>query len=268
MIAYRDLVTTLRRLPIEPTQPVIVHTSLSAFGYVPGGADVFLGALLTTFDCLITPTFTYQTMIIPEDGPPDNAIRYGSGKHRNKMATFFRPDLPADRLMGTVAEKIRKHPKASRSFHPILSFAGISAGAILSSQTLEDPLAVFSPMISKGGWVLLLGVNHTCNTAIHYAERLAGRRGFTRWALTPRGIVECPNFPGCSLGFEAIRPYVSAYSHTHTLGDGVLEALPLQSLVDTAQELIAADSQALLCENPDCERCQTLRATNPGTQVL
>lgn len=268
MIGYRELVTTLRQLPIASTQPVIVHTSLSAFGYVPGGADILLGALLSTFDCLLTPTFTYQTMIIPEAGPPDNAIRYGSGKDQNKMASFYRPDMPADRLMGIVAENIRKHPSARRSLHPILSFAGVGAKTILASQSLQEPLAIFAPMLEQDGWVLLLGVDHTSNTAIHYAERLAGRRTFVRWALTARGVIECPNFPGCSQGFEAIRPYASKFTHSYRFGSGALEALPLRNLVETARELIEADAQALLCQNPACERCRTTREGVQNTQVL
>ncbi len=135
MLTFRDFITGFRKLDIDHSRPVIVHASLSAFGEVHGGAETVLGALSSSFDTLIMPVFTYKTMITPEVGPPDNAITYGSGKDTNRMAEIYRPDMPADTMMGVVAESLRTHPKALRSMHPILSFAGINAKQILDSQT-------------------------------------------------------------------------------------------------------------------------------------
>ena len=66
----------------------------------------------------------------------------------------------------------------------------------MAVQTLAEPLAPIGALAQRGGWVLLLGVNQTVNTSLHYAERLAGRPQFTRWALTYEGVRECPQFPG------------------------------------------------------------------------
>jgi aminoglycoside 3-N-acetyltransferase len=62
---------------------------------------------------------------------------------------------------------------------------------------LDDPLAPVGALAEENGTVLLIGVNHTVNTSIHYAEKIAGRKQFIRWALTPQGVRECPGFPGC-----------------------------------------------------------------------
>ena len=59
-------------------------------------------------------------------------------------------------------------------------------------------------LAEENGTVLLIGVNHTVNTSIHFAEKLAGRRQFIRWALTRDRVVECPGFPGDSEGFEIL----------------------------------------------------------------
>src|SRR5512139_555194 len=85
-------------------QPVIVHASLKAFGYIQGGADTLVRALVETTAGLIAPTFTYKTMITPEVGPPNNAISYGGDPHLNTLAESFRPDMPADPLMGILPE--------------------------------------------------------------------------------------------------------------------------------------------------------------------
>src|SRR5512145_2205862 len=106
MVTFRDFVSTLRRLDLDRTRPVLVHTSLSAFGEVHGGADALLGALSSSFDTVVVPTFTYKTMITPEAGPPDNGVTYGSGKDTNRMAEFFTPDMEADPLMGEFPETL------------------------------------------------------------------------------------------------------------------------------------------------------------------
>lgn len=260
MLTFRDFSTALRKLDIDRSRPVIAHVSLSAIGEVHGGADTVLGALLMTFNTLVMPTFTYKTMITPEVGPPDNAITYGGGKDTNRMAEFFQAEMPADRLMGVVAEALRRHPKAQRSSHPILSFSGVNAEQALDSQTLDEPLRPIHVLKDDQGWVLLLGVDHTVNTSIHYAEWVAGRKQFVRWALTSKGVAECAGWPGCSFGFQAVAPSLEEITRTVQVGKGQIQAFPLIDLVDAVYALLSADPLALLCERADCDRCNALRA--------
>lgn len=259
-VAYRDIVTALRPLGLSRV-PVIAHASLSAFGEIRGGVETLLGALLSSCGGLMMPAFTYHAMITPEEGPADNGIRYGSGHDLNRMAEFFSADLPADKMMGATAEALRKHPQAMRSIHPILSFAGIGVDAALVEQSLVNPLAPIGILADHGGWVLLLGVDHSVNTSIHHAEKLAGRKQFTRWALTPNGILECPDFPGCSLGFEKVAPLLKGISQQLTIGPATIRAIPLHPMLIVLKELFIEDPQALLCDLPDCERCNAVRAS-------
>ncbi len=261
MLTFRDFITGLRTLEIDPSRPVIVHGSLSAFGEVHGGADTVLGALCSTFDTLVMPAFTYKTMIIPEVGPPDNAIRYGSGRDTNRMAEIFQADMPADKLMGVVAESLRSHPRAFRSLHPILSFVGINARPILDSQSIKEPLLPIQKLLEQDGWVLLLGVNQTVNTSIHYAEQLAGRRSFIRWALTVRGVIPCQRFPGCSDGFEELAPHLNGIIRKIELGAALIQAVPVANVVEAVSEVIKENPLALLCGREDCERCNAVRAS-------
>lgn len=262
MPSFRDFITGLRKLEIERSWPVIVHASLSAFGMVQGGGDSMLGALLSSFDMLIMPAFTYKTMIIPEIGPLDNAIVYGSGKDANRMAEIYSQDMPADKTMGVVAEALRQHPRAERSSHPILSFTGVNASPILEAQTMNDPLLPIQALNEAGGWVLLLGVDQTSNTSIHFAEQLAGRKQFVRWALTSTGVVTCPGFPGCSQGFEALSPELDGVIRSLTVGDARLQAMPVAGLLDRACAMLKKNPTALLCNRADCERCNTIRAAH------
>jgi aminoglycoside 3-N-acetyltransferase len=257
-LTFRDLLISFRNLNLGQA-PVIAHASLSAFGEVKGGADTMVGALLAVFNGVIMPTFTYKTMVTPKVGPPDNGITYGLSTESNQGAEFYHADMPADRLMGRIAETLRQHPEARRSRHPIYSFAGVGADFAIQSQTLANPFGPIQALTEAGGYVLLLGVDQTSNTSIHYAEQVAGRRQFIRWALTPQGILECPRWPGCSYGFNQATTALEPITQTARVGQAIVQAIALPGLVAVVGEILAADPLALLCNDPGCERCRAVR---------
>ncbi len=257
-ITSTDLRTALFKLGLSHT-PVIAHASLKSFGEVVGGADAVLRAVLDSVWALVMPTFTYATMVTPQIGPPNNGIQYGGDQDLNRLAEPFRRDMPADRQMGIIPETLRCHPRARRSIHPIQSFAGIYADKFLAAQTMQNPLGPIEALAEAEGWVLLLGLDHTVNTSIHYAEKLAGRKQFVRWAVLPDRVIECPGFPGDSAGFEAIAPYLTGITRRVKAGEAVIQAMPLRPLIQVATERIKADPLALLCEREDCLRCNAVR---------
>lgn len=196
-VTFRELTAGLRRLGLSKDSHVVAHVSLSSFGRVRGGATAVAAALTHVCGTVIMPAFTYQTMVIPPVGPPDNGITYGERNEQNQMSEFWHLDLPVHRTIGAVAEALRSHPEAWRSDHPVLSFIGVGrlARDVINAQLLTDPLAPLDVLMSRGGDLLLLGVGLTRATVVHLAERRAGRRTFTRWALTTQTALARPQ-PG------------------------------------------------------------------------
>lgn len=258
MVTSTDLKSGLAKLDLKKNL-VIAHASLKSFGHIEGGAETMLEALLDSVRGIIMPAFTYKTMLNPEVGPPRNGITYGSETDLNKQAEPFHPDMPVDKLMGILPETLRKHPKAKRSAHPIQSFAGIGANPIINSQTIFDSFAPIRALTESDGWVLLLGVDHTVNTSIHYAEKLGGRMQFIRWALLPDRVVECSDFPGDSEGFNAIAPLVEKYTRRVYIGGALVQAVHLNSLIRVVLNQLQQNPLALLCSRKDCERCNAVR---------
>ncbi|MBE0671198.1 MAG: AAC(3) family N-acetyltransferase [Anaerolineales bacterium] len=254
--SFSELKTAFSKLNLSK-HLVIAHASLRAFGSVD--ANDMLSALLDSTRGIIMPAFTYKSMLNPEVGPPKNGITYGSQTDLNKMAEPFHPDMPVDPLMGVLPEVLRKHPKAKRSMHPIQSFAGINADAILNTQTIYEPFAPIAALAEQDGWVLLLGVDHMVNTSIHYGEKLAGRKQFIRWALMMDKVVECPGFPGDSEGFNAIAPLVEKYTRRVEVNGALVQAVHLKSLIKVVIDMIYENPYALLCNRKDCERCEAVR---------
>lgn len=273
MITKHDLMHGFQSLPIRG-QAVIAHGSLKKFGRVEGGARTVIDALIETVDSLIMPAFTYQTLVVPEVGPPNNAMDYGAGEANTDAVPFTR-DLPVDSEIGILAETLRRRAPEERTTHPTHSFSGVNARYALDKQTLFDPLAPIGALAERNGWVVLMGVdheagadgvNHCVNTSIHYAEKLAGRKQFIRWALSkpdqhPARIVECPGFPGDSAGFDALAEMLEADTDSVIIGDARIEAVRLKRLFEVVQNVIKENPLALLCEKKDCARCNAVRAS-------
>ncbi len=258
-VGYRDLVRGLREAGLTRHSRVVVHSSLSAFGQVAGGAATVVGALTAVCHTVVVPVFTYQTLVIPQVGPEFNGMDYGTDG--NYAPEFWRPDLPAHPEIGAVSNTLLRHWAARRSSHPVLSFAAVGPDAddLLATQTLAEPFAPLAWLADHSGDVLLLGVTHRVNTTIHVAEKRAGRRQFVRWALTPQKIVELA-WPNDSSGFDAVADAINPYVIRGQIGLANVQRIPAAKLIEVAESLIRKDPTALLCHNPDCERCRDARA--------
>lgn len=238
--SFLDLRSALTDLGLRK-RLVLVHASDALNG------DALLEALLETTRGFITPTFTYRSVLASQS--PQDVER----------AEAFHPGLPADESLGGFAETLRVHPKAERSSHPILSFAGIHADALLKRQTSYEPFAPIETLTDEDGVVLLAGTDQRVNFSIHYGEKLTGRMQFIQWAKTQSGIVECPNCPGDSEGFSVIAPFLEKYIRRVEIGGVYIQSIAVQELLRVVVNRIHEDPYAFLCGRSDCERCEAVR---------
>jgi aminoglycoside 3-N-acetyltransferase len=269
-VTFRDLQKGLRDLGLTPESRVLVAASLPAFGLVRGGAETVAGAVTSLCRLVVSPSFTLQCRVWPLAGPPNNGVTYAGHDDENALAEMFSLALPVHPSLGPVAEAFRHVSGALRSRHPLYSFVAVGPEAeqTLLAQSLADPLGPIAHLAEAGSGadLLLLGAGHTENLALHYAEARAGRKQFVRWALTPKGAVECPACPGCPDGFNAIVPHLRGLSRVAQIGTARVERLPLGPLLQVAVDLLRRDPAALLCTRPGCERCFSVRTALAGTR--
>lgn len=260
MLTYRNLIHAFADLDITPESHILLHAGPGAAQTTSGGAKTLVGALLASCASLMTPAFTRRTMIVPLQGPPQNGVKYGADDERNFEAEFFDPQMPADAELGEVAEAVRLHPEAARSMHPILSFSGVRCPDGLKAQSLREPLAPIGWLAEVDADVLFLNADHSADVSLHWAERQAGRITFTRWALTGRGVVVCPNMPGCARGFRDFDRRLQGVRILGRAGDLTLERVPLRDLLHIAAGWMREDPLALLCKHEDCLECKVVRS--------
>jgi aminoglycoside 3-N-acetyltransferase len=173
----------LLSLGLERGMTVIVHSSLSAIGWVSGGPVAVVQALMdvvTPEGTLVMPTQSanYSDPAEWENPPVPKAW------HEVIRASMpaYDPVITPTIGMGVIVETFRKFPGTVRSSHPVHSFAawGSRAESIIAEHTLVNSLGEGSPLarIYEGdGWVLLLGTGYGNNTSFHLAEYRSGARG-------------------------------------------------------------------------------------------
>ncbi len=260
MISYHNLTGALKTMGLRRDIPIIAHIDHSVFSKINGGTATLMGALLTTVDNVMIPAFTFSTMVTPEKGPENNNMQYGVSSGNNLDAKIFSHALPSELSNQEAIDILKEFPGTFRSSHPIFSFYGLGLDIVLVDQPPDKPYLPIKKLSNLGGWVVLIGADPSQKFSIHYAEFLAGRKQYLRWALTPDGIFACPHFPGCPNGFHTLDYHLQEKLRITMVEDSRLCAVPLEIMIRTAVALLKEDPFALLCNDLQCKRCNLVRA--------
>lgn len=176
-----SLVADLRALGVREGDTLLVHSSLSALGWVCGGPQAVVDALQSVVSdagTIVVPTHTGQ-YTDPADWSNPPVPADWVEPIREHMPPY-RPAVTPTRGVGAIPECFRCYPDVVRSRHPTVSFAawGADAEPIVADHGFDDGLGETSPLArlyERNGDVLLLGVGHESNTSLHLAEyRTAG----------------------------------------------------------------------------------------------
>jgi aminoglycoside 3-N-acetyltransferase len=169
----------LRKLGIVPGDILLVHASMSSIGFVIGGAEAVVWALLQSVGedgTLIMPSHTTQNCDPKDRGTPPPSAWHD----------LIRRELPAYNPlttptcgMGIIAETFRTFPNTLRSNHPQMSFCanGKYAREITEEHVLTPQFGMHTPLgklYDLKAKILLLGVYYNVCTCLHLSETLSG----------------------------------------------------------------------------------------------
>ena len=182
VISRNDIIEDLRKLGVREGMVLEVHSSLSSLGYVVGGAQSVVDALLEAVGFNGTLVMPIQSSENTEPSfwvnPP--AERQLWAKIRESTPAF-KPDESDITHMGRIAENLNRRPGSYRSYHPSCAFVtyGKYGKLIAQKQSLDFPLGEQSPlaeMYNLPTYVLLLGVGYDNCTGMHLGEYRSNAR--------------------------------------------------------------------------------------------
>lgn len=179
IVIKKDIVNALKRLGVKSGQNIIVHTSMKSFGFVCGGPQIIIEALIELVGkdgTIIMPTQTWKNMDPAYGVHWNEPIEWWDIIRDNWPA--YDKDITPTNTMGAVAEMFRKWSGVLRSDHPVRSFAawGKNAQYLINNHDLSDIFGESSPigkLYDLDGYVLLLGTGYDKNTSIHLADERA-----------------------------------------------------------------------------------------------
>lgn len=248
-VERRDIVSGLAGLGVRAGDVLLVHSSLSRFGYVEGGADAVIDALLEAVGpsgTVVVPTHTWGTV---------NA----------KNPIFDVRRSPS--IVGRITETFRARPEALRGLHPTHSCAGIGP---MTQDLLRDHETQITPCGSKspyqrvmdcGGKILFVGVPLYVNTSFHACEEIACVPWlFDRFEMLYSVDYEDRKRPvpcrrhsdGMARDYEKMEPMLQTAGVLvkGEIGEATVRAVDARRMRDIVVPMMAEDPFLLLAERP------------------
>ena len=270
-ISRQQIVEGLQTLGLEG-RPVCVHSSLSSFTRVDGGADAVVDAVLAVCGTILVPSFSWSFAVEPptDERYPNNGCDYDAyTEPTSGVGRIYTPDeTTIDAKMGAVPRAVVMRPDRCRGFHAVCSFSAIGplADALVSRQRPDDVFAPLSALIAHGGHVVMMGVDLNKLTLLHLAEQEAGREPFRRWALDCTGEPRSHAAGGCSTGFGKLTPVLDPIRRTTTVGTSAWSSVPAGEAVVLAAAAIRRNPEITHCGDPACMRCND--AVHGGPRIF
>ncbi len=248
-ITQDQIVRDLQQLGLRAGDIVIVHSSLSSLGYVEGGSDTVIDALLT----VLGPT---GTLLMPsfQQGSEHELLRRG--------CIFDLRTSPSE--LGIITETFRRRHGVLRSINPTHCTAGIGPRApelLADHQFCQVSVGRGSPydkLIRAGGKILLLGVTHLANTSLHLIENTQGAPTICRVQFSPLVIDttgRCwtvptyPHMPGLQRRYDRVEELLLASSiqRNGLIGQAMSRLIDAQPMAQLLTKKIR-ENPLYLCE--------------------
>ena len=249
IVLKQDILDALKQVGVQEGQAIMVHTSLKSLGFVCGGAQIVIEALLESVGSdgtIMMPTQSWKNL------DPTAGVHWEEPEQWWQMIRdnwpAYNKDITPTNTMGAVAEMFRKWPGTLRSDHPARSVAakGKYAQFLTEGHDLSNIFGEGSPigkLYELDGYVLLIGVGYDKNTSLHLADVRAeypGKHDSTEYsAVMENGKRVWKGYSTLFVDGEDFEEIGAAFEkecavNKVSLGNGTITLMKQRELVDFA----------------------------------
>jgi aminoglycoside 3-N-acetyltransferase len=246
----QDIKDGLYALGVRRGMNLMVHSSLSGFGEIEGGAECVIDALIGVLG-------GEGTLLMPSFSSPDNVFDY------RKSACG----------LGKIPDVFWRRSSVKRSLHPThsVSAAGPLADYFLEGHENADTAygegTPYKRLIDRKGFVLMLGVDLDRLTLLHTVEALSDAAYLTsvkRDYVDSEGLVKTAfieKMAGPHRNFISLdRPFrKNGILKTSKIGGAVCRLIDSAKMFNYCMERMKYEPDMMLCKNSACEDCNMQR---------
>ena len=181
-IIKSDIVSALKSVGLQNGDSVMVHTSLGQIGYVCGGAQTIIEALIDVVGqngTIMMPTQSWKNLD-PETGVHWDADEADWDTIRENWPAYDKAITPTN-TMGAVAEMFRSWPGTLRSDHPARSVAAWGKNAKYLTENSEVSIMYYNSE--------MLGVNLPEKVELEVVKTEPGVKGNTATTATKEAVL-------------------------------------------------------------------------------
>ncbi len=273
MLTKTDLLNVIREQKLAG-KVISLHSAYGSFGGIEDGPGTLIDAFIESGCTLLVPTFTYMNDAYPplagkkyaQNGVDLNAYQDALN---DLTDSFKKGSQQISKEMGIIPKLILARPEAKRGNHPVNSLTAIGPRAVqlVEKQSCLDVYAPFEQCLKEQDAVLLLmGVDFTGTTPIHFAEKLAGRTLFRAWANVIENEIKQVKeveIGSCSNGFNQLQTASQAIKTGTKVGNSNWQFYPFNRFIETCSNVIRQQPAITQCNNNNCIRCQDAIAGGP-----
>jgi len=257
VVTKEDIVTALRAAGIQLGDIILVHSSMKSFGFVEGGPEAVVDALLES---------------VGKDGTvivPTLSATYTKG---SASGFAFNSKTTPSRV-GLITETFRKRPNTVRSNHPTHSLAAIGPKAreLMEGHWPGSTFGIDGPYgkcVKAGAKIVFLGAPMTSNTTLHAVEEWLG----LPYMQESEAVIEKPDGTPEKVKVTQApldhRDFYSKVGRIHKIledagavttvkiNDTFIRVLPAKKVVRVMAEAELEHPGVLLCERAECAFCK------------
>lgn len=256
-ITFEKILFSLGLMGIKENDILLVHSALTGIGYVEGGADTVIDALLAAIGkegTLVMSTLTMWDKPFDPDNTPS--------------------------AVGIISEKFRQRPGVLRSLHPVHSVAAYGPKARYITEGHDGcPTGCgegtpYMKVAELGGKIMLLGVDMDRNTMMHTLEELADSRYLLTLDIPApmyppyngKGIFTLKKFPPGHRDYLSITRLLrkECVLIEGKIGNAVTKVIDAQGLLRVALPALKENPLHFICENEHCNFCRYARNVYGG----